>query len=258
MYPCTTQRHIQHSQPAHQEAFTHGVKEQSLWVWCLCGSQATVSWGLCLKFQVSHCEQEWDLEPNRNQFQAHTQPEATCLTPGPPLTSPGQQSWLLSTESLELGGPPPFHLTADTGSCLNGHPDIYIAIYKKYKNILLISRSVSQVWQKSPTSCLNTARLKVSLREQNSLCLCILLYTTQHIILGIFEMPCSIFSERFLFYVYGCSVCLYVCILHVCNAHRGLKRVSDPPKLKFQSLWTTYHVDAGNWIQAHWKHRQRS
>lgn len=35
MYPCTTQRHTQHSQPAHQEAFTYGVKEQSLWVWCL-------------------------------------------------------------------------------------------------------------------------------------------------------------------------------------------------------------------------------
>lgn len=48
----------------------------------------------------------------------------------PPLTSPRQQSWLLSTESLELGGPPPpFYLMADTGSCLNGIL-IFILLYK--------------------------------------------------------------------------------------------------------------------------------
>lgn len=48
----------------------------------------------------------------------------------PPLTSPRQQSWLLSTESLELGGPPPpFHPMADTGSCLNGIL-IFILLYK--------------------------------------------------------------------------------------------------------------------------------
>jgi hypothetical protein len=35
----------------------------------------------------------------------------------------------------------------------------------------------------------------------------------------------------FLFYVYECFACMYVCVSYVHSAHRGPKRVSDPPRI---------------------------
>lgn len=95
----------------------------------VCGSQVTVSWGLHLKFQVSHYEQEWGLEPNRNQSQAHTQPEATCLTPAP---SSHQSTSAILTALYRISGawgttttlpPDGWHRFLS-----KWHPDIYIAI----------------------------------------------------------------------------------------------------------------------------------
>lgn len=36
------------------------------------------------------------------------------------------------------------------------------------------------------------------------------------------------FRKRFMFYVYGCLVCMYGCAPHACNAFEDQKRASDP------------------------------
>lgn len=35
-------------------------------------------------------------------------------------------------------------------------------------------------------------------------------------------------------YVYGCFACVYICVLCVCSAHGGRKRVSEPLELELQ------------------------
>ena len=53
------------------------------------------------------------------------------------------------------------------------------------------------------------------------------------------------------------SVCMHVCTLHVCSAHRGHKRAPAPLELEWQII-VSCHMGAGNWTQVFCKSSQYS